>query len=68
MPLIFEAFLMTMGMIIIFFLAFLVLFILALTLAPIERGLSNYIWTHTTPPPPKAPLPTGSFRDFSKKF
>lgn len=69
MSLIIEAILMSMGMIVIFFLAFLVLYILALTLAPIERGLSNYIWTHTAPPPlPKPPLPTGSFRDFSKKF
>lgn len=67
MSLIVEAILMSMGMIVIFFLAFVVLFILALTLAPIERGLSNYIWTHTTPPPPKVPTPTGSFRDFSKK-
>lgn len=68
MPIIVEAILMSMGMIIIFFLAFLVLYVLALTLVPIERGLSNYIWTHTALPPPKAPLPTGSFRDFSKKF
>lgn len=68
MPLILEAILMSMGMIVIFFLAFLMLYILALTLAPIERGLSKYIWTHTTPPPPKAPLPSGSFRDFSKKY
>jgi hypothetical protein len=67
MSLIFEAILMSMGMIVLFFLAFLVLYILALTLAPIERGLSNYIWMHTTPPPPKVPVPTGSFRDFSKK-
>jgi hypothetical protein len=68
MSLILEAMLMSMGMIILFFLAFLVLYVLALTLAPIERGLSNYIWTLTTPPPPKVPLPTGSFRDFSKKI
>ena len=68
MSLILEAIFMSMGMIVIFFLAFLVLYILALTLAPIERGLSNYIWAHTTPPPPKVPLPTGSFRDFSKKY
>jgi hypothetical protein len=68
MSVIIEAILMSMGMLIIFSLSFLVLYILALTLAPIERGLSNYIWAHTTPPPPKIPLPTGSFRDFSKKY
>ena len=68
MPIIFEAILMSLGMIVIFFLAFLALYILALTLAPIERGLSNYIWMHTSPPPLKTPLATGSFRDFSRKF
>lgn len=68
MPLIVEAMLMSMGMIVLFFLAFVLLYILALTLAPIERGLSNYIWTHTTPPPLKVPATSGSFRDFSKKI
>jgi hypothetical protein len=68
MSLIVEAILMSMGMIVLFFLAFLVLYLLALTLAPIERGISNYIWLHTTPPPPKTPIPSGSFRDFSKKY
>jgi hypothetical protein len=67
MPLILEAIFMSAGMLIIFFLAFLVLFLLALTLAPIEKGLSQYIWSHTNPPPPKIPAPAGSFRDFSKK-
>jgi Na+-transporting methylmalonyl-CoA/oxaloacetate decarboxylase gamma subunit len=67
MSLILEAILMSFGMIVLFFLAFLVLYILALTLSPIERGLSNFIWAQTTPPPPKLPAPTGSFRDFSKK-
>lgn len=68
MSLVLEAMLMSMGMIVLFFLAFLVLYILALTLAPLERGLSNYIWSHGSPPPPKSPAPSGSFRDFSKKY
>lgn len=68
MSLIFEAILMSMGMIVLFFLAFLLLYILALTLAPIERGLSNYIWAHTTPPRPKITPANVTFRDFSKKY
>jgi hypothetical protein len=67
MPLFFEAILMSMGMLALFFLAFLLLFLLAVSLAPIERELSKYIWTATAPPPPKLPAPGGSFRDFSKK-
>ena len=66
MPLIIEAVLMSMGMIALFFLAFLLLYLLALTMAPIERQLSKYIWTQTTPAP-KIPAASGSFRDFSKR-
>lgn len=67
MPVIFEAILLSAGMLLIFILAFAALFILAVTMTPIERGLSKIIWDATTP---KRPLPTaakGSFRDFSKK-
>lgn len=67
MPLILEAIFMSFGMLLIFFLAFVVLFLLALTLAPIERGLSQYIWSHTNPPSPKTPAPTGTFKDFSRR-
>ncbi len=67
MPLILEAILMSMGMLALFFLAFLLLFLLALTMAPVERELSKFIWTQTAPPPPRIPAPTGSFKDFSKK-
>lgn len=67
MPLILEAILMSMGMLALFFLAFLVLFLLALTMAPVERELSKFIWTKTAQPPLKLPAAGGSFRDFSKK-
>jgi hypothetical protein len=66
MPIIIEAILVSAGMLLIFALAFLALFLLAITMSPIERSLSKMIWDATTPkklPPP----PKGSFRDFSKK-
>lgn len=67
MPLIVEAIFIALTMLIAFFLAFLMMFLLALFLSPIERGLSNFIWDHTTPASP-APSPKGqSYRDFSKK-
>lgn len=68
MPIFVEAILISAGMLLIFFLAFFMLFLLALAMAPIERGLSKIIWDHMTP---KKPLPSpqskGSFKDFSKK-
>jgi len=67
MSLALEAIFISFAMLIIFVLAFVLLFMLALTLAPIERGLSEYIWSHTNPPKPKAPVPAGSFKDFSRK-
>lgn len=67
MPLILEAIVMSMGMLILFFICFLLLFLLAITMAPIEKELSKFVWAQTAPPPPKIPASSGSFRDFSKK-
>lgn len=67
MPVILEAILVSLGMLFIFALAFLGLFLLAITLSPIERGLSKMIWDATTPKKPAAAAPKGSFRDFSRK-
>jgi hypothetical protein len=68
MPVILEAILVSAGMLIIFGVAFLALFLLAITMSPIERSLSKIIWDATAPkrqlPPPP---PKGSFRDFSSK-
>lgn len=67
MPVFLEAILISVGMLIIFFIAFFMLFLLALAMAPIERGLSKVIWDYTTP---KKPLPApskGNFKEFSKK-
>jgi hypothetical protein len=67
MPVIIEAILLSAGMLLIFFLAFVALFLLAVTMTPIERSLSKMIWDATEPKGPLPTLPKGSFRDFSKK-
>lgn len=68
MPVILEAILVSAGMLFIFAMAFLAIFLLAVTMAPIERSLSKMIWDATMPK--KRPLPTqpkSSYRDFSRK-
>jgi hypothetical protein len=67
MPVIIEAILVSFGMIFLFALAFLALFLLAITMSPIERSLSKMIWDATTPKKPLPTPPKGSFRDFSSK-
>lgn len=67
MPVILEAILVSAGMLLMFGLAFLALFLLAITMSPIERKLSKIIWDATMPKrTPSAPV-KGSFRDFSSK-
>ncbi|MDD2364890.1 MAG: hypothetical protein PHN84_01860 [Desulfuromonadaceae bacterium] len=67
MPVILEAILISAGMLLIFALAFLALFLLAITMSPIERSLSKIIWDATAPKRPLPPTTKGSFRDFSKR-
>lgn len=65
MPPVIEFIVITFTMLGAFFLVFFLIFLLALLLVPIERGLSNMIWSHQTP---YTPVPVkGSFKDFSKK-
>lgn len=67
MPVIIEAILVSAAMLLIFGLAFLAIFLLAITMSPIERGLSKMIWD-ATKPKRREPVPLkGSFRDFSSK-
>ena len=66
MPIFFEVILIIITMMGSFFLAFMVMFVLALFLSPIEQGLSKMVWGNP-PPPPKEAAPKGSFKDFSKK-
>lgn len=65
MPVVLEAILVSLGMLFIFALAFLAIYLLAITMFPIERGLSKMIWDATKPKKPAASK--GSFRDFSNK-
>ncbi len=67
MPVIIEAILVSAGMLVMFGLAFLALFLLAITMMPIERGLSKMIWDATMPKKTAPPPQKGSFRDFSTK-
>jgi predicted membrane protein len=65
MPPYIEFFVVTFTMLGAFFLVFLLMFLLALFLAPIERELSKMVWANqpqTVIKPSK-----GSFKDFSKK-
>lgn len=67
MPVFLEAILVSFGMLLIFGMAFFAIFLLAITMAPVERSLSKIIWDSTAPKRPLPPPPKGSFRDFSKK-
>lgn len=66
MPVVIEAILVSAAMIFIFALAFVALFLLAITMSPIERSLSKMIWDATTPKRPVTNVKT-SFKDFSRK-
>lgn len=66
MPVILEAILVSLGMIFIFALAFVALFLFAITMLPVEKSLSKIVWDATTPKRPISAKAKGSFRDFSK--
>ncbi len=65
MPPYIEFFVVTFTMLGAFFLVFLLMFLLALFLAPIERELSKMVWANQ--PQPVIKPAKGSFKDFSKK-
>ena len=67
MPVILEAILISALMLFLFAMAFVALFLLAISMMPIERGLSKMIWDATTPKKRATVPPKGSFRDFSTK-
>lgn len=66
MPVFIEAILVSAAMILMFALAFVALFLFAITMSPIERSLSKIIWDATTPKRPVSQT-KGSFKDFSRK-
>ncbi len=67
MPVIVEAIVVSMSMLVIFGAAFLALFLLALTMLPIEKSLSEMVWSMTAPKKPAQTAAKGSFRDFNRK-
>lgn len=67
MSVILEAIIVSAGMLLIFAMAFLAIYLLAITMYPIERSLSKIIWDATAPKKPATAPPKGSFRDFSRK-
>lgn len=67
MPVILEAIVVSFGMLLIFTIAFFLIFLLALVMSPVEKSLSKMIWDSNTPKKPLPSPPKGSFRDFSKK-
>jgi len=67
MPVILEAIIISAAMLLIFALAFVAMYLLAITILPIEHGLSKMIWDATKSKKPARTPPKGSFRDFSSK-
>ncbi|MDA8427740.1 MAG: hypothetical protein M0T70_00610 [Geobacteraceae bacterium] len=55
----------TSQMMLIFFGAFFVVYVLARALLPLERGLSKYVWDHSGSLKPAGTK--GSFKEFSQK-
>lgn len=67
MSVILEAIIISIVMLFVFGAAFVTLFILALTMTPVERGLSKIIWENARPKRRPQPQQGGTFRDFSQK-
>jgi hypothetical protein len=65
MPPFVEFLVITFTMLGAFFLMFLLMYLIAVVLFPIERSISNMIWSHHSPPSPV--LKKTTFKDFSKK-
>lgn len=65
MSLIINAIVLTLEMLVIFFSAFFVLYLIAYLLLPVERSLSKYIWDHTDSLKPVRPK--SSFKKFSQR-
>lgn len=66
MPVFVEAIMVVLIMLACFFGVFLLLFLLALALFPVEKSLSKMVWDMTAPPRTKQ-APQGGFKGFSEK-
>jgi hypothetical protein len=67
MPVILEAIIISASMLLIFILAFVAIYLLAITMLPVENGLSKMIWDATKQKKSVKVATKGSFRDFSSK-
>jgi hypothetical protein len=67
MPVFLEAIIISIVMLLIFGAAFVAIFLVAITMAPVERSLSKMIWDATAPKRPLPQPPKGGFKDFSSK-
>ncbi|ACD94706.1 hypothetical protein [Trichlorobacter lovleyi] len=66
MPVFVEAIMVVLIMLACFFGVFLLLFLFALALFPVEKSLSKMVWDMTAPPRTKQ-APQGGFKGFSEK-
>lgn len=69
MPIIVEAFLVSIAMILGFFAVFALIFLVALMLLPVEKSISKVVWDMNAPPRrPASPPESGpGFKGFSQK-
>lgn len=67
MPLFLEVIMVVAVMLGCFFGVFLLVFLIALALFPVEKSLSKMVWDITTPKRKPIPQPQGGFKGFSQK-
>ncbi len=67
MPVIVEAFLVSIGMVFGFFMIFLLIFLVALMLLPVEKSLSKMVWEITMPRRSSTQQQSPGFKGFSQK-
>ena len=60
-----NALVVTVQIMVLFFCAFYFVYLVALLLLPVERGLSKYVWDHTGLMKPAGMR--GSFKEFSQR-
>ena len=67
MPVLLELFVVVGAMLIFFVLVFGFMYLLALSLFPIEKELSKIMWTEPKQPPAQTKPKRGGFKDFSRR-
>jgi len=67
MPLFVEVIMVVVIMLASVFGVFLLIFLFALALFPVEKSLSKIVWDATTPKRKPIPQPQGGFKGFSEK-